>query len=273
MRVVIDSNQLQNPQLKKFLDTSKTNRAILTDYAAIEAYQGNTLLSILNSMSILGNYPNQVIILKNTQSICQLSGRAAGLQRRLIDDSQTSGFAEYIRKLNKAKSGYEPLVNEIVQHGKAAAQQLNRMLTDSAVMGQAFDDLGKDFTKDERRRIREDEPYTNNMIDKLVSAVMMISEEIFRTHPKAPHKVTYEQLPNTFIFRNSLCCYLLALEWSAQGGAKNAQHSKIRNDMIDSHFVTYATFFDGLLSDDAKAIRLHKKARYILAVAFGRMHP
>ena len=39
--------------------------------------------------------------------------------------------------------------------------------------------------------------------------------------------------------------------------------------MVDSHFVTYATYFDGLLTDDAKALRLYKMAKEILAAAFG----
>jgi hypothetical protein len=269
MRMVVDSNQLQNPRLRTFLEASTANRAILTDYAAMEALQGNAVKSILNAMSIAGDYPDQIIVLKTTQSICQLSGRAAGLQRRLTDTSQTSGFAEYIRKLKVAESGYPPMVNEISKMARDAAEQLNRMLTDAAMAAQIFGDLSIGFSKEERRIIRDNEPFTMKMLDTLIKSVMEVSGEIFRTHPRAPRKVTYEQLPNTFIFRNSLCCCLLALEWAAIGGAKDAQRHKIRNDMIDSHFATYATYFDGLLSNDAKAQRLYNRTKEVLTAAFG----
>ncbi|NMY09170.1 hypothetical protein HBO38_12070 [Pseudomonas veronii] len=269
MQMVVDSNQLQNPQLRAFLEASTANRAILTDYAAMEALQGNAVKSMVNAMSIVGDYPDQIIVLKTTQSICQLSGEADGLQRRLIDTSQTSGFAEYIRKLKVAESGYQPMVDELLKMARDATEQLNRMLLDAAEVAPIFGDLSAGFNKEERRIIRDNAPLTMTMVDTLIKSVIDVSCEIFRTHPNAPHKVTYEQLPNTFIFRNSLCCCLLALEWTAIGGAKDAQRHKIRNDMIDSHFVTYATYFDGLLSDDAKALRMYSRAKEVLERAFG----
>jgi hypothetical protein len=269
MRMVVDSNQLQSPRLKAFLEASTDNLAVLTDYAAMEALQGDAVRSFANGMSIAGLYPNQIIVLKTTQSICQLSGRKAGLQRRMIDESQTAGFAEFIKKLKLAEGGYQPMVDELRKMARDATKQLNRMLPDAADVAPIFGDLSAGFSKEERRIIRDHEPLTMKMVDTLIKSVIDVSCEIFRTHPKAPHKVTYEQLPNTFIFRNSLCCCLLALEWTAIGGAKDAQHHKIRNDMIDSHFVTYATYFDGLLSDDAKALRMYSRAKEVLERAFG----
>lgn len=269
MQMVVDSNQLQSPRLIGFLEASTGNRAILTDYAAMEALQGDAVRSFANGMSIAGQYPNQIIVLKTTQAICQLSGRKAGLQRRLIDTSQTSGFAEFVQKLRLAESGYQPMVEELLKKAKDANDQLHKMLADAASIAPAFDDLTTGFTKDERRIVRENEPFTMRMVDTLIRLVIDVSGEIFSTHPKAPRKLTYEQLPNTFIFRNSLCCCLLALDWTASGGTKDVKSHKIRNDMIDSHFATYATYFDGLLSDDAKALRLYNRTKWVLDAAFG----
>ncbi|MEN2396829.1 hypothetical protein [Pseudomonas halotolerans] len=268
MQMVVDSNQLQSPQLKAFLEASTANRAILTDYSAIEALQGDIVRSFANGMSIAGQYPNQIIILKTTQSVCQLSGRKAGLQRRLIDTSQTSGFADFVQKLKLAGSGYQPMVDELIKKARDADEQLNRMLSDAAAIAQVFDELTIGFSKDERKIVRDNEPFTMKMVDTLIKLVIEVSGEIFRTHPRAPRKVTYEQLSNTFIFRNSLCCCLLALEWTANGGAKDVKRHKIRNDMIDSHFATYATYFDGLLSNDAKALRLYNRTKEVLTAAF-----
>ncbi|WP_282353050.1 hypothetical protein [Pseudomonas sp. PS01303] len=268
MQMVVDSNQLKNPRLREFLQASTLNRAVLTDYAAMESLQGNAVQSIVNAMAIAGDYPDQIIVLKTTQSICQLSGRAAGLRRRLIDSSQTAGFAKYIRTLKTADSGDRAMVNVIQEMARDATEQLNRMLSDAADIAQIFGDISTDFSKEERAIVRNNEPFTIKMIDTLIKSVIEVSSILFLTHPKVPRKVTYQQLPNTFIFRNSLCCCLLALEWTASGGAKSAQRHKIRNDMVDSHFVTYATYFDGLLSDDAKALRLYNRATEVLNIAF-----
>jgi len=235
----------------------------------MEALQGDALKSICNAMRIVGGYPEQVIVLRNTQLICQLSGRAAGLQRRLIHNGQTSGFPDYIRKLNEAERGHGPFIEEIRKMAVDASWQLHRMLADAADLAQIFDSLAIDFDREERRKIRDGEPFTARMVDTLIKAVMHVSMTLFRNHPRSPRVPVFKELHNTFIFRNSLCCYLLALEWAATGGAKTARDHKIRNDMVDSHFITYATFFDGLLTEDAKALRLYKRAKEILAVAFG----
>lgn len=269
MRMVVDSNQLQSPRLRAFLEASTSNRAVVTDYSAMEALQGDAVRSICNAMKILGDYPEQVIVLRNTQLICQLSGRAAGLQRRLIHEGQTSGFPDYIRKIKEAERGHGAWVGEILKMAEDARWQLQRMLTDAADLAKIFDSLAADFDKEERRKIRDGERFTAKMVDTLIKAVMEVSMRLFRSHPRSPRVPVFRELHNTFIFRNSLCCYLLALEWAAIGGAKTAKDHKIRNDMVDSHFITYATYFDGLLTEDAKALRIYKRAKEILFAAFG----
>jgi hypothetical protein len=52
---------------------------VLTDYAALEAYKGDTLASIYSRMEILVQYPKQVNVLKDTNRL-----RIGGARRRLI---------------------------------------------------------------------------------------------------------------------------------------------------------------------------------------------
>jgi hypothetical protein len=105
----------------------------------MEVLQGDAVKSICNAMRILGDYPKQVIVLRHTQLICQLSGRAAGLRRRLIHDGQTAGFSDYIRKLNAAERGDVPVIEEITKMGVDAQSQLHRMLSDASQLAQVFD--------------------------------------------------------------------------------------------------------------------------------------
>jgi hypothetical protein len=120
MRMVVDSNQLGAEGLRTYLSKSRSNFAVLTDYAAMEAYKGDTIIGIYKSMGILGDYPGQIIILKGTSDICGLCGRGAGLQRRLIDQSQTRGFPEYLRRLGEAKRGNLFFRSELLELGKQA---------------------------------------------------------------------------------------------------------------------------------------------------------
>ncbi len=268
MRIVFDSNRLQSGELRSYLARSKQNFAVLTDYAAMEAYKGDTLSSIYKSMEIVAEFPRQVIVLKSTMVICGLNGRGAGLQRRFIDKSQTRGFVDYARNLRLAREGDRRIQDQLLEHGRVASEHLDRMLQESQSTGAAFGDIAKDFSKEERRLVRNGEPYTSEMVDRIVKTVIRIAADAFKNHPKTRVKPAYDELPNTFIFRAALCAYLLALHWGAVGGLKGAKASTLRNDMVDMSFAAYATYFDGLLSTDDRANWVHQEARLFLAALF-----
>ncbi len=131
MRKVIDSSYLQSPALRDYLSASKDNFAVITDYAAMEAYKGDTLKSIYPSMAIVSEFPRQVLILKSTTKIVGLSGRGKGLQRRLIDQHQTSGFPKFCADLSAAKSGNKTLEKSLVRMGKEASEHLEEVMANA----------------------------------------------------------------------------------------------------------------------------------------------
>lgn len=268
MRKVIDSNQLQSKNLLSYLSKSSSNFAVLTDYAAMEAYKGNTTTSIFKSMEIISDFPKQAIVLKSTRVICGLNGCGVGLQKRFIDNNQTREFAKFAHNLNLAKTGNQGLINQLLEHGKEATAHFSKMLGDANSIGIAIDDIANLYTKDERRLIRTQQPYTAKMIDRIVKAVIQVAGDTFKNHPSVRVLPSYQHLPNTFIFRLALCTYLLALDWAASGSARNANAATLRNDMVDMNFAAYGTYFDGILSDDAKVVRIHQEARLILSALF-----
>ena len=261
MRKVIDSNQLRSPNLRAYLAQSKRNIAILTDYSAIEAYKGSSLEGIYQSMSILSDFPNQVVILKATNQVCGLNGRGSGLQKRLIDQRQTKEFGEFIHDLRAARGGNPAIQQRLLNHASAANVQMTRILKDMKELGEAFAVTAKLHSKEERGVIRENRAFTPDFIDKTVKSVLGIAAMTFGQHPMVIATPNYGELLNTFIFRNALCTYLLALDWAARGGIQDAKPESLQNDMVDMNFVSYATFFDGLLSNDGKSIRIHEQAR------------
>src|SRR5690348_16348450 len=65
--------------------------------------------------------------------------------------------------------------------------------------------------------------------------------------------------------------YLVALRWMSVGGAKNVKPEKIRNDIIDCTYAAYATYFQGLLSDDAGANEIYPDAKFLIGLFSDRM--
>lgn len=261
MRKVVDSNFLQDTRLREYLSASPQNYAVLTDYAAMEAYKGDTLNSIFASMQILSEYPKQVIVLKGTQFACGMRGRKSGLQRRLIDPRQTKGFAEYCGHLAAAKQGNKSLQKQILDLGREATTHIDiRMLNDAKDLPEVFDDMTKLFTESELRILRTHESYTDDIREKHTQAVLEIAAKLFRDHPKATQPPNAEELPYTFIFRVAVCGYLLFIRWAATGGQRKIRPEKLRNDMVDVNFAAFATYFDGLLTADKRLLETYKTA-------------
>jgi hypothetical protein len=165
-RLVIDSNALQSDALRAFLARSKNNFAVINDYLAMEAYKGNTMASIFRSMEILTLFPHQAIILKTTGRIAGLSGRKAGLQRRMIDERQTREFPKFCEALRAAERGNVALRQEILESGRAADSHLERMLASAPIMRDGINELSKQFTQNELTAIRKREPFPGSLIYK-----------------------------------------------------------------------------------------------------------
>jgi hypothetical protein len=84
-RKVVDRNYLQAPELREYLAGSRKHRAVLTDYAAMEAFKGDALANIFSATEIISEFPNQIIVLKSTSIISQLSVAAAHVGYGEID--------------------------------------------------------------------------------------------------------------------------------------------------------------------------------------------
>jgi hypothetical protein len=267
-RVVIDSNFLQSNGLRAYLARSPANYAVITDYAAMEAYKADTLDMLYRSMGILGDFPKQVIILKGTQAICGLRGRAAGLQRRMIDQQQTGGFAEYCRHLAAARAGNLTLQAQLLEHARAARLQMERILLDVQDYAGALEAIGAMFNSNEIRIFRKGERFTPSMAQKIMQHILTIARVLFDRHPRATQLPPMRELPNTFLFRTALCMYILGKRWISVGGAHQARPERLRNDLVDLNFATFATYFDGLLTADRKIIEIYEETLWVLSHVF-----
>lgn len=270
MRKIVDSNYLQNPKLRAYLAERPTNMAVLTDYAAMEAYKGDTLQSIFKSMAILSEFPAQVIVLKGTRLVAALSGRSSGLTKRMIDNDSTKEFPLYCKNLKLAEQGHPEGQRQLLEHGKAATQHLKNMEGDAATMIDAFDEVASNFTPEEIRSFRTDSRPSRETVRKFLDFVIMLTLRMVASHPSGIRKPPANEVSNTFLFRFCLCQCLAILNWIRNGGQKIIKTSKVLNDMVDVNFATYSLYFDGLLTNDQKLMNLHEEAELVLAMLTGQ---
>jgi hypothetical protein len=273
MRLVIDSNQLQSARLAKFLSRSSSNQAVLTDFVAMEAYKGDSLNSIFKSMEIVSAFPSQVLILKGSRKLFGVLGKPKGLQRRLIDESQTHGFEQYIRKLKKAHSGDLKFQQAILAHGKASDTHFKQMMREAAAMRETLAVMAKELTKEERAALRARESYPPELTNKVVRSTIEIAANIAKSSGLVHLYPTYEHLPNTYYFRVALACYLMGITRAAHSDITSMRPDKLRNDLVDMTIVAAASFFDGILSEDARVNDMYAEVCLLLSGALGAQVP
>jgi hypothetical protein len=268
MHQVVDSNFLQSDRLLAYLREHQNNFAVFPDYTAMEAYKGNTLSSIFKSMSIVSRYPSQVVVLKGTQEICGLVEVGLRLRKRMIDRDQTRGFCEYCKHLRAAERGDPTIQAQVLEHGKAASTHLETILKRAEGMASVLKDMQANFTLSEVRSIRCGGAYERGVLDKVVAQAMLLAAHLFRIHPQVRHRTSSEALPHGFIFRFALAT-VLWFDWIETGSQTDRRPERTRNDLVDLQIITYASYFDGLLSSDRKAVRLHSALEHFLSVVFG----
>lgn len=74
-RLVVDSGMLQSEDLRQFLDASASNFAVLPDFVWFELYKQESIGAIVAGMSVIGEFPEQVIVLKPGKEIAQIDPR------------------------------------------------------------------------------------------------------------------------------------------------------------------------------------------------------
>lgn len=268
MRLVIDSNELQTHKLRRFLERSDKNMAVVADFTAIEAYKGDPLKSVFKSMSVLSDFPSQVLVLKQSTLLVGLSGRAKGLQKRLVDETQTKLFTTYVKNLRLAEAGDVYLQNKIRDHGQYSNQHLSLMLNLVPEMRDAIGVLGKALTKEERRSLRSGDEYTTGLIDKIVSTVLDMVSMMFNESPFVSRRPSYDLVANTFVFRVVFATYLMLLRKYSAGGIEQVSPEKLRNDFVDMMFVAYGSYFDGVMSSDKNLVGVFRETCRLLFALF-----
>jgi hypothetical protein len=263
-RMVVDSNFLQDDKLREYLSASPSNKAVIIDYAEMEALNGGPDV-LLKSTEILAEFPKQVVLAKTTDVVSALAGKSKGLKKRFTDGKRSTGFRRWFRKGRVGlKRRDKTTVVHLGAQASEAAARLDVIEKGAAHFAADLEDAAKQFTRDELRILRNKERLTPEMVDKIIDRVFHFALRFFDAHPGIKQLPTRKALLHTFIFRYSLCATMHALRWMAAGGAKGAGQKRIRNDIVDVTFAAYGLCFDGLLTKDGMASEIYDNAKFML---------
>ncbi len=80
--LVIDSSMLQSQELRTYLQKNPHNFAVIADYAWIEIYKQQTVEAVKRGLSVVGDFPDQLILLRPNGEIIQLDPTEPDLHER-----------------------------------------------------------------------------------------------------------------------------------------------------------------------------------------------
>jgi hypothetical protein len=137
---------------------------------------------------------------------------------------------------------------QLLELRRAASEHMDRMLVGMSELNLGFEQMQSTYTVDELRTLRRGDMLSPAMSAKFGAHILQLAVFLFSSHPDVTTIARGPEVRNTFIFRHAICACLLALRKISEGGAGKTAHPKLRNDLVDANFATFATFFDGLLS-------------------------
>ena len=269
---VIDAGALRSAALEKFLRASRTNTAVITDYASMESFKGDGAVNIRRSLEIISRFPQQVLILKSTAEVCALRPRSSGLHGRLLDRRQTAGFPKYCCALFNGVVHPADMAYDIASKSAASREQFARMERTAAGISTAWTALFKSYTRDELQALRRQGIISARLANRIIRDVFVVTARFFRDMNSSSDMPSTIDALYSFPFRFALCTYVLALHWAVKGGYQSASTHTIRNDFTDATYASYATFYDGIITLDQKLNEIYMLSRWMLnALFFGRL--
>ncbi len=262
MRKVVDTNMLQDDDLRAYLAVSRRNRVVVPELVELEIMAAGRD-NVIKSTSILAEFPNQVIVAKPADRLAALRGRRKGTKKRFSDGKRTRTLRRWLRDSRpKLVAGRPAEIAHFERMSKHAQARLEEIKQGSETFAADLEEAAKQFTDEELRRIRNKEPFTDEMVGKRLDRVFHFANGFFEALGKpAP---PWEDLMHSYIFRFSIAATMHALRWIAVGGAKKAGRDRIRNDIVDASIAAKSLSFDDLLSKDAMAQEIYGASNYLL---------
>jgi hypothetical protein len=104
---------------------------------------------------------------------------------------------------------------------------------------------------DERKKLKDPASRRQLVADPRWSAIM--ARQLRGAGAKAPERIAHQR---SVVAHSLLSATLVALRWYRDGGLDTAKESLITNDFMDAEYATIASFCQGFVSEDGRALSL-----------------
>jgi hypothetical protein len=152
-----------------------------------------------------------------------------------------------------------------MHHGTAAKGEIDKLSAVVPAVIAIRRALVSGYTEGERRAIRAGNPPPESLKAKFVRNVLELAALVYRGHPSVTSSpANLDDLSNRYIFRYALAVHVWLMDWVVDGCMEGSNADRIRNDFIDLHVATYATYFDGPMTADEKLSHIYEAARDLL---------
>ena len=233
----------------------------------MESFKGSATVKLRNSLRVLAQRPDQVVVLKATPEILLLRPRKTGVQSRLVDRKQTAGFLAYCRAILDGHAHPADVAYDIAVKEATAQAHFTKLSKSIETVRSGMVKLIQGYPADELKRLRLREVISDAFQDRIINDILALTARTFRDAGLGLPLAT--DAAYSFQFRHALCSYVLVLNWAANSGYQTVAADRLRNDFIDAVYAAYATFFDGLITQDKKLFDVYRGAKWLLPNVFG----
>jgi hypothetical protein len=256
---VIDSNMLQSDELRQYLRSSPDNLAVLPDFAWYEIYKQESLDGVRHGLSVVGDHPDQTILLRSSDHIARLAPKVAEDLGHLILDGPLGDIRHFV-SLVRSDAPLDADAQAQLDALWGWARTIKPSLVEGAVdFVESFPEMQAQlFDRGEIRIIRTRGKYTGQMIFTIFGAAIQIWETLAKEYGLPSKGLSEEEISRTYLFRFGLGLIMYLLWWIRGGSQAVVRIDRASNDFIDLSFAVYATYFDGLLTRDDKASWVHQ---------------
>lgn len=269
MRWVIDPGALSRPQhaarVRTHLEASVENEVVFTDFALQEAFNGANLAGLKRTFGPVKDFPAQIVCLRKTGDIVRLSPSSEGVHGRFVDELESNRLRTY---LHDVFSGAHGVAERAAAASTQAAKRFVGLMPAVQMVREDMLRQLEGISKEELQRLRKRNELSPDIANSVVQGVCYDTSLHFRKigveSPSEPGDAAY-----SFQLRFILANYVLGLFWGLTGGLQQANSKKVRNDVTDTTYAAYASFYDELVTNDTKLDGVHRNTRKLLQTLFG----
>jgi hypothetical protein len=260
-RLVIDSNMLQSPVLRDFLLHSRTHVAVLPEFVWLETYKQQSLAGLTAGLSVIGDFPDQLIVLQPWHTIAMIESRCPELVDKMAVDGVAAGIRQMAGELAFLAGDEAGVSDELRERWASSARQAEQMILGAEDIAISLPEMAEIFSAHEIRLCRTDSRYTMEMFEKIFGAANQLYEHFSEQHGVVTYPESSQDRYDSYLYRQGLAKVIYALWWIRSGSQPPKRLDRVRNDIIDLQIAVYGTYFSGLLTDDQKAGWMHHQLR------------